>query len=575
MERRVLLAITLSFLVLFLFQRFVMPPPAPLPSNASAPGTTPSTASQPITPPSQNASAAPVVPAAPVAPVVEATVSESNAREITVETSKVKATFSNQGGVITHWILKEFRNDAGQPLDLVPSGAGPDAIKPFTLSVDDRATTDRLKNAIYKVTVDGAAVGETVDATSQPKTIVFEAAAADGLSVKKTFGVDPTSYVITFGANVQVNGERLNPAINWGPGLDDEIARAKPASFFSPSYNTPAQPIVYKITPGTLWTSRGFERVPPTATASQEGGYLFAGINDQYFVSMLLNEKNTQAFRFDYAQAYVPQTDDPQMTGRYVTYAIRFQSPQDQSRFFFGPKSFEDLRAIDPEATRAINFGIFAWLGVPLLGALKWIHGYIGNWGWAIIVLTILINVALFPLRHKSVVSMRKMQKIQPQLKAIQDRYAKYKVTDPERQKMNTEVMELYKQHGVNPASGCLPTLLTFPFLFAFYGMLSQSIEIRGADFAGWLHNLSAPDPYYILPLVFGAIQVYQMKITPAAGDPQQQKVMMMMPIMFTFMSLNFPSGLVLYWLVSTLLAIGQQQVTTKITGTPAKAGTK
>ena len=569
MERRVLLAITLSFLVLFLFQRFVMPPPAPMPSNASAPATTPSAASQPITPASQNVSAGtqtPQAPSAPQAPVAEATVGESSAREFLVETSKVKATFSNHGGVITHWILKEFRNDSGQPLDLVPSGAGPDAVTPFTLSVDDKALTDRLRNAIYRVTVDGQPVGQIVDATAQPKTIVFEAAAADGFSVKKTFALEPTTYLITFGADVQAGGQRLNPAINWGPGLGDEIARAKPARFFASGSSTPAQAIVHKVTPGTLWTSRGFERVPPTSTAAQEGGFLFAGINDQYFVSMLLNEKNTQAFRFQYAQVYVPQTDDPQIIGRYVSYAIRFQSPQDQARFFVGPKSFEDLRAIDPEATRAINFGIFAWLGVPLLGALKWVHGYIGNWGWSIIVLTILINVALFPLRHKSVVSMRKMQKIQPQLKAIQDRYAKYSVTDPERQKMNTEVMEMYKQHGVNPASGCLPTLLTFPFLFAFYGMLNQSIEIRGADFAGWLHNLSAPDPYYILPLVFGAIQVYQMKITPTAGDPQQQKVMMMMPIMFTFMSLNFASGLVLYWLVSTLLAIGQQQVTTLIT---------
>ena len=140
---------------------------------------------------------------------------------------------------------------------------------------------------------------------------------------------------------------------------------------------------------------------------------------------------------------------------------------------------------------------------------------------------------------------------------------------------MNTEVMELYKAKGVNPASGCLPTLLTFPFLFAFYGMLSQSIEIRGADFAGWIHNLSAPDPYFILPLVFGAIQIYQMKITPTAGDPAQQKVMMVMPVMFTFMSLNFPSGLVVYWLVSTVLTILQQQVTTKITAAPAKARAK
>ena len=141
---------------------------------------------------------------------------------------------------------------------------------------------------------------------------------------------------------------------------------------------------------------------------------------------------------------------------------------------------------------------MFSWLAVPLLGALKWVHGFIGNWGWSIVVLTILINLAMFPLRHKSVVSMRKMQEIQPQMKAIQDRYAKYKITDPERQKMNDEVMALYKAKGVNPASGCVPMLLTMPFLFAFYAMLSQSIEIRGAHFVGWIHDLSAPDPLYI-----------------------------------------------------------------------------
>jgi YidC/Oxa1 family membrane protein insertase len=576
MERRVLLAITLSFLVLFLFQRFVMPPPAELPRNASAPAATPATAAQPVGQAPATPVPAPAAPAAPApAPAVAFTVGEANSREFVVETSKVRATFSNRGAVITHWILKEFRSDAGQPLDLVPSGAGDNALKPFTLSVEDPALTARMKDAIYRVTVDGGAVGDTIDATAQPTTIVFESAGADGFSVKKTFTLEPTSYIITFGADVQANGQRLNPSINWGPGIGDEIARAKPASFFSPSYNTPAQAIIHKVTPGTLWTSRGFERVPAATAAYQEGGYLFAGVDDHYFASLLLNDKNTQAFRITYAPAYVPQTDDPQITGRYVAYAILFQHPQDASRFFFGPKAFDDLRAIDPEATRVINFGIFAWLAVPLLNALKWVHGYIGNWGWAIIALTVLINVALFPLRHKSVVSMRKMQKIQPQMKAIQDRYAKYKVTDPERQKMNTEVMELYKREGVNPASGCIPTLLTFPFLFAFYGMLGQAIEIRGADFAGWIHNLSAPDPYYILPLVFGAIQVYQMKITPTAGDPAQQKVMMFMPIMFTAMSLSFPSGLVMYWLVSTLLAILQQQLTTKISSTPAKAGAK
>jgi YidC/Oxa1 family membrane protein insertase len=181
----------------------------------------------------------------------------------------------------------------------------------------------------------------------------------------------------------------------------------------------------------------------------------------------------------------------------------------------------------------------------------------------------------LFPLRHKSVVSMRKMQEIQPQMKAIQDRYAKYKITDPERQKMNTEVMELYKAKGVNPASGCIPMLLTFPFLFGFYNMLSQSIEIRGADFGGWIHNLSAPDPFFILPIVMGLAQFWQTKMTPSTADPTQQRIMLMMPIMFTVMSLSFPSGLVIYWLVSTIFTIGQQYFTTYLIGAPPRPAVK
>jgi YidC/Oxa1 family membrane protein insertase len=569
MERRVLLAITLSFLVLFLFQRFVMPPPAPVPSappatanqNQGAPGAQSTQGAQGA----QGAAAS--APRAVEAPVVAATVSEANAREIVVETTKVKAVFSNHGAKLVHWILKEYRTDAGAPLDLVPAGAGADALKPFALSLDDPAMTARLDNAVYRVTVNGAPAGETVDATASPQTIVFEAAAADGMNVKKTFAVEPTSYVVTFGALVEVGGQRQNPTIHWGPGLGDDIARAPPASFFSPSYNTPAQPIIYM--------DGDVERIAPTETGSQEGAFRYAGVDDHYFVAMLLNHENTQTYRIAYAPTAVPQADDPSITGRYAGYSVRFQSPQDQSRFFFGPKEFDTLRELDPEMTRVVNFGIFAWLAAPLLGGLKWVHGFVGNWGWAIVILTILINLALFPLRHKSVVSMRKMQEIQPQMKAIQDRYAKYKITDPERQKMNTEVMELYKAKGVNPASGCIPMLLTFPFLFGFYNMLSQSIEIRGADFMGWIHNLSAPDPFFILPIVMGIAQFWQTKMTPTTADPAQQRIMMFMPIMFTAMSLGFPSGLVIYWLVSTVFTIGQQYFTNYLIGSPAKPAVK
>ncbi|MDO8678588.1 MAG: membrane protein insertase YidC [Acidobacteriota bacterium] len=583
MERRVLLAITLSFLVLFLFQRFVMPPSAPpasqsgatgdkppvpssVPGNASglsvqSPATVPSASAPPVAQSGASAGQAPVAP--------EVTVGETSEREIVVETTTVRAVFTNRGARLLHWTLKAFRSDQGVPLDLVPEGAGPDAVKPFSLVVDDPAVSARLNNAIYRVSSGGTGgdkPGAKVDATATPQSVVFEMAGADGLTVKKTFSVEPGGYLIAFSTVVQLGQARLNPTIHWGPGLGDDIARSPPASFFSPSYNTPSQPIVYK--------DGSVERIAPTDSGSQEGAFRYAGIDDHYFLAAVINEPPAP-LRIDYAPVHVPQANDPAIIGKYTAYAVKYQSPQDQTRIFFGPKTFDDLKAVDTELTRAINYGIFAWLAVPLLGALKWVYGFIGNWGWSIVVLTILINLAMFPLRHKSVVSMRKMQEIQPQMKAIQDRYAKYKVTDPERQKMNTEVMALYKARGVNPASGCVPMLLTMPFLFAFYSMLSQSIEIRGAHFAGWITNLSAPDPYFISPLVMGATMFLQQRMTPATMDPAQAKIMMFMPVMFTFMSLSFPSGLVIYWTVSNIWGIGQQYFTNYLIGSPAKPAAK
>jgi YidC/Oxa1 family membrane protein insertase len=571
MERRVLIAITLSFLVLFLFQRFVMPPPVETPaSQTAATGATPSgpaPGSMAAISPSSNQSAAAPAPAvaAPAAPNAQAapdapalTVGETSDREIVVETTTVRATFTNRGGRLLHWVLKEYRNDNGEPLDLVPQSIGPDAVKPFSLAVDDPAVTERINNGLYRVSVPG-----NVDATAAPQTLTFEMSASDGLSVTKTFAVEPRGYLVTFTTVVQLGQARLNPVIHWGPGLGDEIAHRPPSSFFSPNSIVPAQPMIYK--------DGSVERVAHTAAGSQEGSFRYAGTSDHYFASLLLNEQSPVPFRIDYAPVNVPIPNDPARFATYMTYSVRFQAPQESARFFFGPKAFDDLKAIDGELTRSIHFGMFSWLAVPLLGALQWVHGFVGNWGWAIVVLTILINLAMFPLRHKSVVSMKKMQELQPQMKAIQDRYAKYKITDPERQKMNTEVMELYKTRGVNPASGCVPMLLTMPFLFAFYAMLSVAIEIRGANFFAWITNLSAPDPYLITPILMGVAQFWQTKMTPTTADPAQQKIMMFMPIMFTFMSLSFPSGLVIYWLVSTVWTIGQQYMTNYLIGAPAK----
>ena len=214
-----------------------------------------------------------------------------------------------------------------------------------------------------------------------------------------------------------------------------------------------------------------------------------------------------------------------------------------------------------------INFGIFSWLAVPLLNALKWVHGYIGNWGWSIVVLTVLINLAMFPLRHKSVVSMRKMQEIQPQMKAIQDRYAKYKVTDPERQKMNTRGDGAVQGQGREPgqrlradaphdARSCLPSTRC----------CRRQSKSAARHFIGWIHNLSAPDPLFISPLTW-AHDVLAAEDDAVDGRPTQQKIMMFMPIMFTFMSLSFPSGLVIYWTVSNVFTIGQQYFTNYLIG--------
>jgi YidC/Oxa1 family membrane protein insertase len=313
--------------------------------------------------------------------------------------------------------------------------------------------------------------------------------------------------------------------------------------------------------PSAIYSREGdVERLQPNALTEQpvhEGAFRFAGIDDHYFIAVAVNPGQTRA---QYRSVTLP--GDGASQRQFLDQTLRFADPLTSKRFFFGPKQFGQLRAVDPELVRAINFGIFAFLAVPLLDALTWIHGFVGNWGVAIIFLTILINLLVFPLRHKSVVSMRKMQMLQPQMKAIQDRYAGMKVTDPGRQKMNTEIMNLYREKGVNPASGCVPMLLQMPLLFAFYSMLSQAIELRGADFGLWIHDLSQSDPYFIVPILMAVSMYWQQRITPTTADPAQQKIMMMMPLMFSVMFLWAPSGLVIYWFVSNIWAIGQQYFT-------------
>jgi YidC/Oxa1 family membrane protein insertase len=226
---------------------------------------------------------------------------------------------------------------------------------------------------------------------------------------------------------------------------------------------------------------------------------------------------------------------------------------------YVGPKDYKELDAIDPVLTNAIEYGWFTFAAAPLFKVLMWLHGIFGNWGWAIIGLTLLIRMVLFPLTYKGMLSMQKMKEVAPKIKELQ---AKYK-GDPQR--MNAAVMETYKKHGANPLGGCLPLLLQIPVFFAIYRVLLNAVELQGAPWILWVSDLSRMDNYYILPILMGVTMFYQQHITPNNfTDPMQEKIFKYLPIIFTFFFITFPSGLVLYWFVNNLFSIAQQFIVNK-----------
>ena len=559
MERRVFIAIFLAAVVMYGWQALFVPPVPPATQSQQKPGAAPAGAA---TTPQAPAAAAPTSPGSlsvppPDAPAALTT--DAAEREIVVETATVQAVLTNRGGRLLHWRLKGYHDAQGNPVDLVPSGIPDAEPAPFSLQADDPQLTQRLNTAVYRTTGD---VDGRVDATAGAATVTFEFQDASGLHAKKEFRFEPQNYVVTFSATASNGTQPVNVAVAWGPGLGDIGSTSGGGSFFTGNYVQPPQAIYH--------LNSDVERLPPDDLATQpthEGQFRFAGVDDHYF--MVASVDIGQA-RVEYRTLALPGPNDTQRL--LVAHTIRpSQSPQNL-RVFVGPKQFDILRSVDAELVRAIDFGIFDWMVVPLLSGLKWLYGYVGNYGWSIIVLTILLNIALFYPRHKSVVAMRKMQAIQPEMKAIQDRYANLKATDPAKQKMNTEIMNLYRERGVNPASGCVPMLFTMPVLLAFYSLLSMSIELRGAPFVGWIRDLSAADPFFVLPALMGISMFWQQRITPSAADPTQQRIMMIMPVMFTAMMAFSPSGVVLYWFVSNMWAIGQQYFTNWLIGPPAVA---
>jgi YidC/Oxa1 family membrane protein insertase len=238
-----------------------------------------------------------------------------------------------------------------------------------------------------------------------------------------------------------------------------------------------------------------------------------------------------------------------------------------RGEYLGAPKEYDLLRSIGQGLEKTLDFGIFEPISVFFLKALRWIYSHVGNYGLAIILLTLGIRILLFPLMHTSTVSMRKMAKVQPKVKEIQAKHKKKKGDPQARAKMNQEMMALYKQEGVNPMAGCLPLLVQLPLLWALYQLFLKAIELRHAPFMLWITDLSAKDPLYVTPILMTATMWLQQRLAPQAGDPQQQRLMRMMPLIFGVMFLQFPSGLVLYWLANNVITIIQQEITLHIVG--------
>ena len=573
MERRVLLAVFLSFLVLYVYQALFVPPPPDGPREAAAPAadpTPPPTAApgqalQPLQPP-------PLAPDPGQAPasgandltVPEPVVGDTTEREIVVETDHVRAVFTNRGAQLLSWQLKDYldEGDSGAPVELVPRDVPVSEPYPFAVELGDERLTQLANTALYQPST------HRLNPADRPETLAFEYEDAAGLQVRKTFTFDPAAgpYLLAASITAAHAGRPLNAVLRWGPALGG-VERSTSGFAFRQG---PRGVLEGRLLENGVVGDVDILRPDAGDVAEQstyQGQMTFVGVDNHYFMAAALprGQETTVQYRA-LPLPPRPPDDDPR---ELMAFELALPGGLDDLPFYLGPKDFDVLEAVDPVLPQAIEFGFFSWLVVPLHRSLSWVHAGVDNWGLAIIILTVLINIVIFPLRHKQVVSARKMQEIQPEMKAIQERYKHLKATDPQKQKMNQEVMALYRERGVNPVSGCLPLLATMPILFAFFRLLSMAIEMRGAPFMLWITDLSVHDPLYITPIIMGGSMVLQTWLTPTQVDPLQQKMMMAMPVVFTFMFLWAPSGLVIYWLTSNVLGIGQQVVTNRVIGPP------
>jgi YidC/Oxa1 family membrane protein insertase len=553
-ERRLLIVFALTFLVLIFFQpllkKYGPQPPAQQPKNEPVPA-------QPSSLPSATAAAA--VPPAPISTAAKQASVES---ETVIESDLYRVTFTNRGAQVKSWILKKFLNDAQDgPLDLVNPLAAPKFGSPLSLWTYDESLRNRLNSVLY--------VSSNHGHLSAPAEITFEYADQD-LVVRKTFRFGDT-YVLNVETSVFYKGAELFAPPAWPAGFGDQQT---PASY------APAR-VDYHDDASTDRTALFFPnyilRIPIKSVSSGntiKGPFEWAGTDDQYFTAVFIPDDPASAAMVTLRNAtQIPQKPGATETTKAEVLGVavgNLHGPTTE-RTFIGPKEVAALDAVSvptihnehPDLRGIVDYGWWGILARPLFLWLKWTYNHIvPNWGWAIVIQTLIITVALLPLRITQMKSMLKMQRVAPQIKSIQEKYKKYSLKDPRKAAMNEEIAALYKKEGVNPAGGCLPLLIQFPFLIAYYRMLGVALDLRQAHWL-WIKDLSARDPYFILPILMVISMFAMQRITPQAGmDPQQQKMMnWMMPLFMGFIFFNLQAGLNLYYSETNLISMAQQAI--------------
>ncbi len=531
-NKRMLLAVALSTLV-FVAWSFLFP------SKQAPQKTEQAVQTEQAAEGSASAQVDAAIPGASATPAVAPAFTPSAGRDVVVDTPLYHAVFNSAGGVLTSFELKKFKKSIEADSKLVNLVAQ-DAVGvgPLGLLWNDQGTW-RAESSQW-----AAPSADSVSVEDQPATVTFSGTFG-GLAVNRTLRFVPDNYVIEETVTLAnlteapVSG-RLGFNIAVAP-LTDEQDR-------------------YNPTRVSFLDSKGVDdekdREDLGKGIRRTDALQWGAIQSNYFTVALAPEDGDLALKAKYTDDLFRMVVDKDSIG---------MAPGTQrevkSSYYLGPVMSKYLDKAPHGLSSLVTYGFFDIISIPLLRGLDYIHTMVGNWGVAIIILTIIIKLAFWPLSQKSYKSMNKMKKIQPLMAKIREQHK------DDKQKMNEEMMRLYKTYKVNPAGGCLPMLLQIPVFLGLYQALLGAVELRHASFIThlpftdmvWLADLSAKDPYYITPLIMGVTMFLQQKMTPSPGDPTQQKIMLFMPVIFTFLFLNFPAGLVVYWLVNNVLSIAQQ----------------